>query len=955
MSVNYANRYIVLILVSLFGLTLSFAQRSSSDELFTLAKIEGNQKGNYEKAANYCEQALKIAPLDMDIKEYLGKCYMELGQLEKARITLLDVLDKSPRRVDARHYLVNIESQTERYSSAVCYVNELLEITPYSKTLWMKKINLYSLMGNQVEANRATKRLYHVFPEDQEVRQMYNNILKEEAQRLAKSQDVESSIQNYEAALKVIKNDPDLYISLINAHIRMGNFDAALQVADQGLYYFPNNREIFNKKIGVLEAQYEYQKAIDLVNARLAKGPDPYYSGLVLYLTSEAARYYRNKDPYELYGQIYERDRSNRDAYNYLLNTALARGYFGTAQELISQGLKANPTSKEMLSKQLYLYEMQQNKEGERATIEKLYRLYPQDAEIREKYDIVSFQQAKADFIAQDYKSAKPAFQRLTLHPELGKAAQTYLFAIYMEQKNYEMAGELIDDLMIKYPDDYQLVLRKIDLLVATEDFEEAYTMAVTYKNSYPDVEEYGFAIEEVGVAYIKYLNEYDDYETVKIIADELIQFNRNNRLAYNYAIGARVSMSEFQQALDVCDVALRVFPDAKDFKIKRAGILSESGRLDESIDAHRELMLAYPYNKLLRDAYIEELYKRGRFYDERKSYRQAKLIYEEILKIKPSEVLASIKLANILMEEKEYELAMTIIDNSLLLNRGNNDLLLKKAQIHEKLEEYEKAKEFAAQFVPTYDKLESHKDYLDYLDSKMLKNQVNVSYLSVRTDSIAINTSVATFEYMRFHKRNTYVGRFNYAGRPVGVGVQGEIDWYHTFTNKSSFMFNVGIANQFFPKFRVGLSYFQPIEKVWQVELGGRYMKLTDDTNFFTGILGLERTYDRVWLNARLFVMSDEERLYNNLIVQSRFYMNNERDHLIAMASIGNAPEDTRLDFQIETFLSFWNTMVGAGYFHFFNHRTSAGIMGNWYNFKLGDDFYLNQYNLFIIVRTKF
>ncbi|MDV7392419.1 tetratricopeptide repeat protein, partial [Arthrospira platensis SPKY1] len=152
-------RFTLTFIFLFIGINSSLAQRSTSDELFTLAKIEGNQKGNFEKAANYCEQALKIAPLDMDIKEYLGKCYMELGQLELARITLLDVLDKSPKRVDARHYLVNIESQTERYSSAVCYVNELLEITPYSKTLWMKKINLYSKMGNQIEAHRATKRL----------------------------------------------------------------------------------------------------------------------------------------------------------------------------------------------------------------------------------------------------------------------------------------------------------------------------------------------------------------------------------------------------------------------------------------------------------------------------------------------------------------------------------------------------------------------------------------------------------------------------------------------------------------------------------------------------------------------------------------------------------------------------------------------------------------------------
>jgi tetratricopeptide (TPR) repeat protein len=168
-----------LIIFFMFSFSLSYSQDKNlnSKDLFILAKREGKSL-NFEAAAKYCEQALEQTPLDMDIKEYLGKCYMETGRLQEARIILLDVLNKSPNRVDARHYLLNIETQTKRYSSAVCYANELLEITPYSKTLWMRKISLYQLMNNQVEAERATKRLYHIFPEDEEVKTIYNNLLK---------------------------------------------------------------------------------------------------------------------------------------------------------------------------------------------------------------------------------------------------------------------------------------------------------------------------------------------------------------------------------------------------------------------------------------------------------------------------------------------------------------------------------------------------------------------------------------------------------------------------------------------------------------------------------------------------------------------------------------------------------------------------------------------------------
>ena len=95
--------------------TSAIAQENDSDILFQKARLEG-QKLNFAKAEQYCLMALNLAPLDMDIKEYLGKCQMELGKFDEARVTLLDVLKKSPKRVEARHYLLNIEYQTKRYS-----------------------------------------------------------------------------------------------------------------------------------------------------------------------------------------------------------------------------------------------------------------------------------------------------------------------------------------------------------------------------------------------------------------------------------------------------------------------------------------------------------------------------------------------------------------------------------------------------------------------------------------------------------------------------------------------------------------------------------------------------------------------------------------------------------------------------------------------------------------------
>lgn len=936
------------------------AYAQGSDEYFKMAKDVVKDKGDFAKAAKYCEKALDLAPLDMDIKEYLGKCYMELGRLEEARITLLDVLQHSPRRTDARHYLVNIETQTERYASAICYVNELLEITPYSKTLWRRKINLYNLMDNRVEANREIRRLYQIFPNDPEIKQMFNNVLKEDALKMNKDGDLSNAVKQYQAALAVTKDDADMYLNLINLYLKLGNTNEALNTADMGLYHLPGNKEILNKKIGILQEQHRYQEAIAIVQEQQRKAPSSYYSNLLVYLTAEAARYHRNSDPYVLYGQLYERDKGNQEAHDYLLSTAISRGYYADALAILEQDLKSNPSDKNLLSKQLLVYEHLGNKNGVRRTLTRLYELYPNDSDVLAKYNALAFEDAKVQFAEQNYNEALPVFIRLSENPDYGKSAKNYIYSIYLAKKNYAQALDMAEQQIRENPGEQQYILRKIDLLAAMEDYANAYEMARQYKEQNPDNLEYKYMFKDISIAYIKYLNEKEGYATIKTIADELVEEDPYNLLAYNYAIGSRISMGQYAEAMDMIQAALKKFPDNKEMRLKEAGVYSQMGDHAKAVAALQKLTEDYPYNHDIKGSLVEEMMLQAKAYEDAGEPFQAKAVYHEVLLVKPNDTLAAIKLANIYIARQEYPEAMKVIEDSLDLNKDNPELLYKKGVIYELMGDFRRAREFQAKYVPPAHKYEEHKDHLAYLDSQLLKNQINISYLKATADSIFVNTSVATLEYLRFAKRNTFIARANYAARPTGVGIQAEGDWYHTFKTESYktapyFIANLGFANQFFPKFKGALSLFNPVKKVYMVELGGRFARLQDDRNFITGVLGAERTFDRLWVNAKVMVMSDTEDLYNSFFAQARFYMQNEKDYVTAMTSIGTAPEDEKLEFQINTFLTYVNTMVGAGYFHHLSHRTSFGVLGNWYNYRVNDNAYVNQYNLFLTIRTKF
>lgn len=943
-------------MLMLIGGTYNYAcaQSKDSDVLFEKARAEG-AKENFSKALNYCELALKISPNDMDIKEYLGKCQMELGMFDEARITLLDVLKRSPKRVDARHYLMNIETQTKRYSSAVCYANELLEITPYAKTLWMKKIQLYSLMNNKVEAHRATIRLYHVFPEDEEVRMMYNNILKEEALASGKKQDHQKAAEQYEQALKVTSNDAELYVNLINAYTRLGNLDKALETANRGLYYLPTNKQIFDKKVGILEQKQDYPKAIEAVQFKLKTSPTQEYASLLNYLLSEAARYNRNSDPYELYGQLYASNPGNIEAYNYLLNTALARGYFGAAQELLSEGLKSTPNSKDLLSKQLYLYEMQQNKDGERAMIMKLHQLYPYDADVTEKYQKIQFNQAKDDLNNQQFRNALPVFLALRNHAEYGDVARNGLYTIYMAQGAFDKALEIAEEQVVRFPNNHAYRIKRIDVYAKKGDLEIAYNTALDYQQQFPMATEYGDYAQEIAVDYIKSLREQEKFEEIIAVADRLIFNDPTNRLAYLYAIGARLDMRNFQDAIDVAEVALMYFPDDKDFKLRLSGIYSEAGQTDEALRLLSELRQDYPLNNLVKSAYLEELYLKGKSLQQQSRNDEAVLVYQEILNLNPKDSLAPVKIANIFISQEELTLAMQAIDTGLYYHPDNNLLLYKKGVVYEKLQDFDNALIYYKRYVPPYHQLDEHRKFLDYIQCRTCRNQVNVSFLRVTTDSIYLQTSVATFEYLRNWKNNTLVARYNYAGRPSGIGSQLELDWYHDLKDSNSIMVNLGVANQFFPTWKAGISFYQPLKKDYTLEMGLRFLRFVPNRNLYMGVFGLEKTYNRVWLNLRTSLISDGTNMYNSILGQGRFYMNNERNYLIAQASVGTIPEVANLDFQINTFLSYVNTMVGAGYVHHFNHCNSLLFQGNWYTFRISEQRLENLFNVFVSFRHRF
>lgn len=235
--------------------------------------------------------------------------------------------------------------------------------------------------------------------------------------------------------------------------------------------------------------------------------------------------------------------------------------------------------------------------------------------------------------------------------------------------------------------------------------------------------------------------------------------------------------------------------------------------------------------------------------------------------------------------------------------------------------------------------------------ETKPLKNQININYLHIDHDKYLYASSIYTVEYTRKENKNTIVSRINLTSRHEDTGFQGEVDWYHILRNSSYFMINAGIADRFFPKFKAGLSYYQSFKKTWIGEIGSKYFyDNIEKRNQFFGIIGIEKEISNFWINAKYtFEMGRDFR--NHFFLQSRMFMRDEKSFITAMAGIGNMPEVNDLNYLAQNKFKIRNTMLGAGYNHFFSRHIQAKALMNWYNYKVNENNRSNQFHLLFSV----
>ena len=882
----------------------------------------------WEDGKTVLDKALDKYPNDSDIHTLAGKYYHHQGNQDKARYHLLKAINIFNNNVDAKHIMVNVETEAKRYSSAICYVNELLEINPYWRGLWRKKIELYKLQGNEIEAHRLQTRIHHIYPEDADIKADYLYGLEIEASEKYKNGDLEEAIELQKVLLREKPDSADSYIHLANSFLKNNDRHQALGYIEQGLVRFPDHQELQNKKAGILAETKQYDLLLTFLEDNKLHSQYEYY-------LQQAAQQSKARQPYYYYGKIFDRNPGNSEAFNIMFSHYIAHQDYDEALLLLNRHRRVRGNSKELNLKEKRVFQLMQNKSRHDGLTKQLMTLYPYDADIQDAYVLIVLDEAKDNMAEMKYAKAIPLWYEVMEYgdPELKKTAQNSLVNAYQQIGAYPEAQRIVDQMLTADPENTDLHFKKSQLYFEQKNYQHAllaYEHVLDSENSAKNdwhLIGYGEMMSQI----IKMSMEKYHYDEALRYADRWLEHDPKNHLALRHAVNLSIRLKK-DNALSYALRGREAHPEDMFFVVKIAELENtDTSSLEDISEMLQEELKNNPYHPDLVNVYSEIAERYG---------------------------------LSLIKQDKSQE-ALDRLNEALAYSPDNKSLKYVKGIAFEKLKQYDSAYYYQSFYEPHPREAKQFYSYLDYLDFKQKKNEFGIYHLRSRFGDNPAITTISTAEYSRISKNDVFTARVHYAGRETGKGYQLQAAWTRAWNEKTATSIDVAWANQFFSKFVANASVYRYFETLGntELELGLGYRELDtifseanlSDNKMYNLVLGATKEWDSFRLNFRFHNFLLDDAWFYNANLNARYYVFSPKSYITAMAGAGTSPEVDLINYQLYNRFSDLNTMVGAGFSHLIYKTVTVGAMGTWYNFPTAPEHYRNLYNLYLNVNVAF
>lgn len=906
---------------------------------------------------------------------------------DDTRFTLIHCIELDEKNLNARRMLMRIEIDTQHYSSAIVYCNELLEENPYNERLWRTKIDLYRKMNNNVEADRLLERLMNIYHDNPTLKKDIADRKQIQLKEQREKGDHAGMEKTLRELIDMEPSEGEHYIALVNLLYNFGRYADAADMAERGVLASksPSDRlTLISKRVGILTDMNRYNEALGYLNSMQKKFHSPYLASIINDLSMETARAARMNDPFEAYAKVYEKNK-NREALNYLIATSIQRNYLDDALYYLKEGRRQADSPKLRYLEYLVQKRLGNAKKAENL-LKELVVITPNDTAIAIELAEIYLKQS-SDLIAQQlYSEAIPILEEAsTLNADIETidAIQRRLLNCYLQNRQFQKAEAMLETLNNYNKAPYYLEMRATILNARGRTHEALEFIFNEYKNIPPEMterrERLSNAYEEIVVPYIKKIMAAGMINDARKQLGEALQICPKSDDLLRYAISVSLANRDQNTAMSYVESGITLYPDEPYYRLKQAQILIMQDKYYESYDSLYKLVTTYPGDTVIVKAFSE----------------------------------CTVEMAQDYIKKKWYDEALGILDKALYFDPYNHDLFYTKYYIYRKKKDWHNAELCLRNYKPAYNELSEYRHYLEEAYNQQLLNTLMFEYQQARPGQVDAITGNAYGSYTRkiqYHRNGKpredaltfglgYAGRDGTAEQSIknndiikgGTGFQLSGTWQHQFCDRLTASAQLAWSNRYFPVWTINFGATYELNNNWQ--LNGRisyrrlkaYKGIYQMEKEFSGYndvgqeqyntvlkrtgwrvrnkqllqfgLGASKTLDDegrfdLSFGADLFLMADNTYsgglraftyttyLYGNGNVRFTFRpLHEKRTYFYVAGGLGNAPEGSLIDQSMGVAFSDLNTFVGMGGYYFVNRWLGFSLHGTWYTMMSQDE----------------
>lgn len=859
------------------------------------------------------DKALKKYPEDADLNYLAGRFWWNSGNPDIARKYLLRSYNKSKDQLDTKRLLLTLESETGNYSAAICYANELLETTPYDKTLWTKIIELYMLQSNATEVSRMLKRLTSIYPNDKDIHEYCHSILETNYRKYKAAGENSKEISTLEEIIQGSPYGEEYRLPYVNLILAEGQNEKAIEYLYSEIRKDPHDYELCKKLCGTLIYLGREKQALNFIEQHMEKYPDPKLLALRKDITDEYARISSRTDGYAIYKSMLGKNSKDRTALDYLRKESILRGYYDDALYFISLERQNFGDSRKLLLDEYKVYNRSGNKDAARRLRESLFKKY-KDYDIAMDLCMDYLESANSLIQSGTYPEALPYAHFVVNNApdeDMRMTAFRRVLACYMNMENKQDA---MDSLSKVIKDKGVLLPYRI----AAED---------AYKN--------------IAYKLIKDNIQDKNFREAERLNNSIFAISPEDSTAMHNA----VSITSGRKDRDAMALAIsrgeRAYPHDSFFKIKRATQLSEDKHYRPAIQILENVLSgATEEEEAVRMQYVGT----------------CALFAEDLIK------------------RKQIDSAQIIVCKGLCYAPDNKELLYARGRIYENLKEYDKAYEYQKYYNPSLTELAEYKNRMSGLKNRSYKNIVSADYSHIRFSDSDLFMGVGNISYTRISdKKNSFTGRISYTSRDAkffnesgsdfvtgGRGYKLQALWEHNFNKNWSSQVTISWANRYFHNYSLSGSLTNYAEKEWELQLHAIVSRLADGNMMFGIGPAAYKTIDNFRFGGKITGGIIGNRFYYSAMLKGQFYYLEDRhSHIDIITGAGNAPELELMNYySIVPEINRVNSFAGLAATKLITDNLMLGLSANWstlYYYSAKELFYRNLIDLNLSVTLAF